>query len=112
MAVHIVLEETGENYDIELVSSVNGLMTQTDTWRAMNPKGRIPALSQVPGKIGGGANLLTETHAILLYLADTFPSARLAPTDPAGRARCAEWMNWLSSQIHGLCYGLIWRPQR
>ena len=112
MAVHIVLEEIGESYETELVSSVNGLMTQTDGWRTKNPKGRIPALSDVPGKIGGAIDLLTEAHAILLYLADTHPSAGLAPTDPAGRARCAEWMNWLSSQVHGLCYGLIWRPQR
>jgi len=36
---------------------------------AQNPKGRVPALSGVPGRIGGSDNLLTELHAILFYLA-------------------------------------------
>jgi glutathione S-transferase len=115
MAAHIVLEEIGEPYDLELVSSrgrVGGEGTTSPAWMAQNPKGRVPALSGVPGRIGGSDNLLTELHAILFYLARTHPRARLLPTDPAGEARAIEWMNWLASNVHAMSYGQIWRANR
>lgn len=112
LAPHMVLEEIGLPYELELVSSKDGQMTNTDKWRAVNPKGRVPALSGVPGNIGGQPNLLTEAAAILIYLARTNPDSQLLPTDAAGEARCIEWMNWLSSNVHAMSYGQIWRPQR
>src|ERR1700704_2282650 len=115
MAAHIVLEEIGEPYDLELVSSrgrVGGEGTTSPAWMAQNPKGRVPALSGVSGRIGGSDNLLTELHAILFYLARTHPQARLLPTDPAGEGRAIEWMNWLASNVHAMSYGQIWRAQR
>jgi glutathione S-transferase len=112
MAPHIVLEEIGEPFALELISSLGGRMTDTPRWKAVNPKGRVPALLGVPGRIGGAENLLTEAHAILFYLGRTHPSVRLLPTDPAGEARCIEWMNWLSSNVHAMSYGQIWRPNR
>jgi glutathione S-transferase len=57
-------------------------------------------------------NLLTEVHAILVYLARTNPSAELLPTEPVAEARCIEWMNWLASNVHAMSYAQIWRPQR
>jgi acetyl esterase/lipase len=100
MAAHIVLEEIGAPYELQLISSLGateGKMTATSDWKAVNPKGRVPALLGVPGRIGGAENLLTELHAILIFLARTHPSVGLLPTDPAGEARCIEWMNWLAS---------------
>src|SRR6516164_5705195 len=115
LAAHIVLEEIGKPYALDLVSSSGpreGKMTATAAWRAVNPKGRVPALSGVAGRIGGADDLLTELHAILVYLARTNPEARLLPTDPAAEARCIEWMNWLASNVHAMSYGQIWRTQR
>jgi glutathione S-transferase len=115
MAAHIVLEEIGEPYELELVSSrghMGGEGTTSPAWMARNPKGRVPALSGVPGRIGGSDNLLTELHAILFYLARTHPQARLLPADPAGEARAIEWMNWLASNVHAMSYGQIWRANR
>ena len=112
LAPHIVLEEIGAPYEIEHISSKAGAMTQTPEWMAKNPKGRVPALSGVPGRIGGAADLLTEAHAILVYLARSHPEAGLLPADPAGEARAIEWMNWLSGAVHGQSYGQIWRPHR
>ena len=115
MAAHIVLEEIGAPYDLELVSSrgrLGGEGTTSAAWMAQNPKGRVPALSGVPGRMGGSENLLTELHAILVYLARTYPDAQLLPTDPAGEARGIEWMNWLSSNVHAMSYGQIWRANR
>jgi glutathione S-transferase len=115
MAVHIVLEEIGEPYELELVSSrghLGGVGTTSPEWKAKNPKGRVPALSGVAGRIGGTDDLLTEAQAILFYLARTHPDARLLPADAAGQARAIEWMNWLSSNVHAMSYGQIWRPNR
>ena len=115
MAPHIVLEEIGAPFELELVSSRGereGEMTATPEWRAFNPKGRIPALSPVPGTAAGAGELLTETPAILLYLALRNPDAGLLPADPAALSRCVEWMNWLSGNVHAMSYGQIWRAWR
>ena len=112
MAAHIVLEEIGQPYELELISSKDGKMTDTPEWKAINPKGRVPALLGVPGRIGGADDLLTELHAILVYLARTNPAAGLLPVNPAAEARCIEWMNWLASNVHAMSYGQIWRPRR
>lgn len=115
MAAHIVLEEIGEPYELQLISSSGareGNMTAAPEWKAINPKGRVPALLGVPGRIGGADNLLTELHAILIYLARTNSSVGLLPADPAIEARCIEWMNWLASNVHAMSYGQIWRSQR
>jgi len=115
LAPHIVLEEIGLPYQTELVSASGprvGEMTSTVEWKAINPKGRVPALSDVPGRVGGRANVLTEAPAILFYLARLHPSAGLLPTEPAGEARCLEWMNYLSGSVHATAYSQIWRPLR
>ena len=115
MAPHIVLEEIGAPFELELVSSRGereGAMTATAEWRRVNPKGRIPALAPVPGSAGGADALLTEVPAILYYLAARHPEAGLLPLEPAGVARCLEWMNWLSGNVHAMAYGQIWRAQR
>lgn len=72
----------------------------------------MPALLGVPGRIGGAENLLTEVHAILVYLARTNPSAKLLPSNPAAEARCIEWMNWLSSNVHTMSFAQMRRPHR
>ena len=115
MAVHIVLEEIGVPFKLELVSSRGereGAGTATAAWRAVNPKGRIPALLGVPGSVGGAAGLLTEAPAILVYLAAAHPEARLLPAEPAAIARCLEWLNWLSGNVHAMSFGQIWRAAR
>lgn len=115
LAPHIVLEEIGVPFELELVSSRGereGAMTATAEWRAMNPKARIPALSGVPGSMGGTPRLLAEVTAILAYLAMEHPHSRLLPTSPAPLARCLERMNWLSANVHAISYGQIWRAQR
>lgn len=110
LAPHVVLEEVGLHYRSVLVRA--GTATTTEEWRKMNPKGRVPALSHVPGSIGGAANLLTEVPAISIYLADTHPEAGMLPSNAALRARAIEWMNWLSGAVHAMAFGQIWRAHR
>lgn len=113
LAVHVALEEIGEPFELELVPSVGkGRKTNTPEYLAVNPKGRVPALRGVPGSSGGADGLLTEAGAILVYLAKTHPASGLLPGDAAGEARCLEWLSFLSTSVHALSYGQLWRPER
>lgn len=104
LAVHITLEEIGVPYELALVSVRDGA-TQAPGFLAVNPKGRVPVLA-----VGG--ERLTELPAIQQYLALTHPQAALLPEDAWGRARCAEWFNYLSGTLHAVAYGGLWRPAR
>jgi glutathione S-transferase len=107
---HIVLEEVGADYQRQIVKA--GVDTRTPEWRAINPKGRIPALSGVAGAIGGTSDLLTEASAIMIYVARTHADVGLIPSDPAREARMIEWLNYLSSWVHAATYASIRRPER
>ncbi|HKB93964.1 MAG TPA: glutathione S-transferase family protein [Gaiellaceae bacterium] len=74
MAPHAALAEIGIDY--ELVE-IDRETAQTDPeYLALNPAGVVPTL--VDGDV-----VVTESAAILLYLADRFPESRLAPADRA-----------------------------
>lgn len=107
LAAHIVLEEIGAPYELDLRSAKDGEGTTTDDYLAINPKGRVPALTGVDSDA-----VLTEASAILLFLARTNPEAALLPADPAGEARVVEWLSWLSIDLHGIGYGQLWRAHR
>src|SRR5260370_36669752 len=88
MAAHIVLEEIGEPYDLELVSSrgrLGGDGTTSPAWMAQNPKGRVPALSGVPGRIGGSGKPLEGLPALPFLLCRTPTGAGGPPAVPAGQ---------------------------
>ncbi|HET7833071.1 MAG TPA: glutathione S-transferase N-terminal domain-containing protein [Gallionella sp.] len=104
LAPHILLEELGVPYQLELVSIAEG-RTQAPEFLAVNPKGRVPVL-EVNGAI------LTEAPAILVYLALTHPDKSMLPSDPVEHFRCLEWFNWLSGTVHAMGYGQLWRPER
>ena len=79
LASHIALEEAGAEYDaVRLEFGTND--QRKPEYLAINPKGRVPALVTDDG-------VLTETPAILAFVAQSFPSAGLAPmADRSGRA--------------------------
>jgi glutathione S-transferase len=104
LAPHILLEELGIPYQLELVSIDEG-KTETPEFNAINPKGRVPVL-EVNGSI------LTEAPAILVYLSLTNVGKSFLPTDALDHFRCLEWFNWLSGTVHAVAYGQQWRPQQ
>ncbi len=63
--------------------------TQSPAFLAINPMGKVPALTD------GDFNLW-ESNAILTYLATKFPETRALPTDPRGRADVDRWLHWQS----------------
>jgi len=91
LVAHIVLEETGDRYELSRVDLAAGEQNSPEYLR-INPKARVPALTD-------GDWVLTETPAILRYIAARHPSAGLWPWEPREEARCVEWLNWLSSTI-------------
>lgn len=84
--VHWMLEEIGQPYRTEVVEY--GPEMKSPRYLAINPMGKVPALKH-------GDRVVTETPAILCYLADTFPEAGLAPA-PTGRGDYYRWMFFAS----------------
>ena len=66
--------------------------TQSVEYLAINPMGRVPALTD-------GDFKLWESNAILTYLATKFPGTRTLPTDARGRADVDRWLHWQSCHL-------------
>ncbi len=92
LAVHIALEEIGAPHDLHWVSFSAGAQ-RSEEYLSINPKGRVPTLITPHGA-------LTETAAILTYLATVHPEAGLQPDDPFARARVDELSLYLASTVH------------
>lgn len=84
---HIVLGAAGLEAEVRFISLRAGDHRKPD-YLALNPKGEVPAL-QLPG-----GEVITEIPAILFWIAEAAPEARLVPTDPTGRAKALEWLAW------------------
>ena len=99
LAAHIALEETGAPFDVEIVS-VQKQQNLEARYLAINAKARVPVLA-IPGEPH-----VTETPAILTYLARRYPEAQLLPFgDLLREARCHEWLAWLV----GCAWRRLWR---
>ena len=93
LASHIALEEAGAEYTTERLNFANGDQRKPE-YLKVNPKGRVPALITDKG-------ILTETPAILAYIAQLFPKANLAPlADPFAFARVQAFNSYLCSTAH------------
>jgi glutathione S-transferase len=92
IAVAIALEEAGLDYEAVRLDFAEGDQTKP-AYKQINPKGRVPALA-----VDGG--ILTETGALLEYVATVAPDANLVPTDPVMAARMREVMYYLASTMH------------
>jgi len=97
-ATHIILEESGLDYQRQLVDLKNGQHRHTD-YPQLNPKGSVPALQLDTPPLD--KNVLTENQAIMTYLADQVPEKKLIPSsDDPLRARVHEWMNYCAASLH------------
>ena len=93
LASHIALEEAGAEYEAVRLDFGAGDQRKPE-YLKINPKGRVPALTT-------DAGILTETPAILAYIAQVFPKADLAPlTDPFAFARVQAFNSYLCSTAH------------
>lgn len=93
IAVVIALEEAGLPYDPIRVDFASGEQTKPE-YLALNPKGRVPVLETDAGEF------LTETGAVLEYIATLAPDAGLVPTDPVKAAHMRSVMYYLAATMH------------
>jgi len=104
LAPHIALYEAGLPFTADKVDMRTRRTSDGQDYVALNPKGYVPALMLDNGEV------LTECPAILQYLADQKPDARLAP--PAGtlaRYRLMEWLSFIAAELHK-SFGPLLRP--
>ena len=73
LASHIALAEAGAPYTTEKVDFKTNQQNSPE-YLGINPKGRVPSLVTDRG-------ILTETPAMLAFIAQSFPQAKLAPLD-------------------------------
>lgn len=93
LASHIALEYAGAPYEAVRLD-FKQQQQRTPEYLRVNPKGRVPALATDRG-------VLTETPALLQYIAQSFPAAKLAPLDdPFLLAKGNEFNSYLCSTVH------------
>jgi glutathione S-transferase len=95
LAANIALREAGIPFELVRVSHRTHKTPDGVDLNEINSKGYVPALVLDNGE------LLTENAALLQYIADLNPAAKLAPS--AGtleRYRLAEWLAFINSEIH------------
>jgi glutathione S-transferase len=94
LATRIALYEAGADatyveVDTETKRTDDGL-----DYRSIHSLGLVPSLEIEPGQI------VTESAAILQFVAERFPEARLAPQDPRGRTRLQQWLSYIGTELH------------
>lgn len=97
LKLRFALAEAGVNYEFVPVDLVKGEQ-KTPAFLAMNPHGKVPVLLD-------GSFALPESDAILWYLAEKFPDAKLLPaagglSGAEARARVMQWCNFASTALY------------
>lgn len=93
LAVHIALAETGAVFEA-IALDFSAKQQQTPDFLKINSKGRVPVLVIDQG-------VLTETPALLAFIAQSYPEAELAPlNNPFEFARIQAFNNYLASTVH------------
>lgn len=96
-AARAALEEAGAEY--VTVDVHPRRRDESPAFAAVNPLRRVPALRD-------GDVTVYETGAVLLYVAERFPEAALAPAVGAlARGAYLRWVTWLANSLHG-----VWQP--
>ncbi|WP_437596138.1 glutathione S-transferase family protein [Sorangium sp. So ce590] len=89
---HIALEWTGKPYETVKLTAPQ---TKEAEYLAVNPLGAVPAIVEEDGWV------LTEGAAVLSYIADSYPEAKLGGDgSPRGRAEVTRWLAHLTSDVH------------
>ena len=95
LSPHIVALEAGIPLELKKVDLGKKTLEDGSDYKAVNPKGYVPALEVSPGKV------LTEGPAIVQYLADQKPDSGLAPKNGTWeRYKVQEALNFVTSELH------------
>jgi glutathione S-transferase len=106
LSPHIVLREAERRFDLERVDLKTHRTASGVEYTKINPKGYVPAL-QLDGP---DSPILTEGPAIVQYVADLAPDARLVPPNGTfARYHLQEWLNFISTELHKQ-FGPLFEP--
>ncbi|WP_164018968.1 glutathione S-transferase C-terminal domain-containing protein [Pyxidicoccus trucidator] len=94
LATRISLYEAGAEATYIEVDAKTKLTRDGRNFLEVNPLGLVPTIRTGDGEV------LTENAAILQHVAESFPHARLAPTDSRGRTRLQEWLCFIGTELH------------
>jgi glutathione S-transferase len=93
LASHIALVDAGARYELRRIDFASA-QQQSPAYLKVNPKGRVPAMVTPRG-------ILTETPAMLAFIAHSFPQARLAPlADAFAFAEVQAFASYLCATLH------------
>jgi glutathione S-transferase len=105
LSPHIVARELGIELTLEKVDTATKKLSGDRDYTQINPKGYVPALELDDGTV------LTEGPAIVQYLADKKPEAKLAPANGTlERYRVQEMLGYINSEIHK-AYSPLFNPK-
>ncbi|WP_312218583.1 glutathione S-transferase family protein [Brevundimonas sp.] len=83
-------------------------VVEAPTWEGEAERNKVAAVNpmrQVPALVTPGGEIITESAAILIWLADSHPRARLSPAfDDPRRAQFLRWMSFIPASI----YSMFW----
>lgn len=100
----VLLEEAGAPFTAHRLVLADGDQRRPE-FLAINPLGRVPALV-VDGTV------ITEVIAVMTFIAQRFPEARLLPSgDPLALGKCYEMMAWLATNQQ-VFIAQLWRTER
>lgn len=95
LATHIALFESGLDFSAERVDLKTKQTASGADFRAINPKGYVPALQLADGTV------LTEGPALLQFVADQAPAKHLAPAfGEVERYQLMGWLNFIGTEVH------------
>jgi glutathione S-transferase len=91
MRARWTLQELGIDFEPVRVNLVAGEHKSSEFLK-INPAGKVPVLVD-------GDTVLTESIAIVLYLAEKFPARGLIPADPVRRAELYRWLLFATTEL-------------
>jgi glutathione S-transferase len=93
LATHVALKDAGAPYRLRRIDFARTEQRSAD-YLGINPKGRVPALIT-------GRGILTETPAMLAFVAQSYPAAGLAALDdPFAFAELQSFNSYLCATVH------------
>ena len=96
MADHIALHWTGQPFEVQVMDAPS---MKEPAYLAINPSGAVPAITDAAAD--GELFVLTQNAAIMGYIADSAPAAKLVGDGSAQqRALATKWLAFCNSDLH------------
>src|SRR5690606_24119674 len=98
LATRVALYESGTPANDIRVDRIAKTLEDGSDYFAVNPMGQVPMLRLDSGE------QLTETAAVLQYVADLDPDSGLAPKSGLERYRMQQWLNFVATELHKVVF--------